>query len=69
MSAKFPRGGGEQTHSQPSVYKCIMLNKAFNFPLSSSMPVKSNLLIFSAALLYNIVLTKNVYDVKIIVLF
>ena len=20
MSAKFPRGGGEQTHSQPSVY-------------------------------------------------
>ena len=21
MSAKFPRGGGEQTHSQPSVYK------------------------------------------------
>ena len=26
MSAKFPRGGGEQTHSQPSVYMfCCML--------------------------------------------
>ena len=24
MSAKFPRGGGEQTHSQPSVYKYLV---------------------------------------------
>ena len=25
MSAKFPRGGGEQTNTQPSVYKAIDL--------------------------------------------
>ena len=30
MSAKFPRGGGEQTHSQPSVYKILVKKHDLN---------------------------------------